>query len=149
MIKELIFSGKKYYEGTMPNYVGKKIQGVKGTIANFTLISNAESIYFDTYFWKDFYDVSTLSASQVNGQKVLYQVTSTTNYLHAPNPSQVFLGFILKHIYDRSRHEYDDVMCWVKLNDILQNGGVLGSLLIHICQAFKRAFTRNEVIACL
>ena len=126
-IEKMKFQLKDWYEGTQPYYVGQTIKGVKSNLANFTLTSTAESIYFDTYYWKDYYDVSTLSASQVNGQKVLYQVTSTTNYLHAPNPRQVFLGFILKHIYDRHRYEYVDVMCWVKLNDILQNGGVSSS----------------------
>ena len=36
MIKELIFSGKKYYEGTVPNYIGKTITGVQSNIASFT-----------------------------------------------------------------------------------------------------------------
>lgn len=35
------------------------------------------------------------------------------------------------------------------LTQMLQNGGVLGSHLTHLYQAFKRAFTRNEMIACL
>lgn len=146
-IEKMKFQLKDWYEGTQPYYVGQTIKGVKSNLANFTLTSTAESIYFDTYYWKNHYDVSTLSASQVNGQKVLYQVTSTANYLHAPNPRQVFLGFILKHIYDRSRDQYDDVMCWVKLNDILQNGGVSSSPLTHLYQGLRHLLDRKVVPA--
>lgn len=42
---------------------------------------------------------------------------------------------------------YDDVQ--VPAREVIAFGGVLGSHLTHLCQAFKRAFTRNEVIACL
>lgn len=38
---------------------------------------------------------------------------------------------------------------WVKLSDLKKNGGVSSSPLTHLYQAFKRAFTRNEVRACL
>lgn len=35
MIKELIFSGKKFFEGEEPNYIGKTIKSPKNPIAYF------------------------------------------------------------------------------------------------------------------
>lgn len=121
MIKELIFAGKKYYEGTVPNYIGKVIKNGG---------SNAYTI-----------------SSETRPHKIRMEKINWTD------PEGTIVGVIADYkntIYvSTGEIQTDSVQLWHRVNDILQNGGVLGSLLIHICQAFKRAFTRNEVIACL
>lgn len=147
MIKELIFSGKKYYEGNQPNYIGKTIKGVNGTITNWSLDSTSASLTIRPFAWADDYrEARSLTASQINGKKILYQVFTHVSYLSTyERQQQTFVSFTIN---TPSYHDggNEDVACWVKLNDILKNGGVSSSPLTHLYQGLRHLLDRKVAL---
>ena len=147
-LEKMKYQLKDWYQGTEPYYVGKTIEGMKGKITNYAISSSAEEIWFEKYDPTDSYaEASTLNASQINGKKVLFQIYWHIAHATYVEPNTVFLGFILKSVHDSQRDQYNDITCWVKLADILQNGGVSSSPLTHLYQAF-RGLLRKQVVVC-
>lgn len=149
MIKELIFSGKKYFEGQVPNYIGKTITFPEKPCLFFSPTAKAGEgdIALDV-FMGDGDSAKVLPAnstaevvSQMSGQ-----VTMNGNYKSAyAKFNNTYQTFVLL----RGAKAFTNWDRWISLTELIQNGGVSSSPLTHIYQAFKRAFTRNEVIACL
>lgn len=125
-LEKMKYQLKDWYEGTQPNYVGKKIQGVKGTITNWSLENTDAGLAIRPFAGADDYrEAKSLTASQINGKKILYQVFTHVSYLSTyERQQQTFVSFTIN---TPSYHDGDneDVACWVKLNDILRMGGVL------------------------
>ena len=123
MIKELIFSGKKYYEGKMPYYVGKNFKSPTSPVTKYT--TNTEQVNY----------ITLTNESLIPKGPILAQAEGEVE-----GKNEVFLmGGTWFNYY------------WVTLRELLQNGGVSSSLLLsHIYQWLRRVFTsRNEVSACL
>lgn len=139
-LEKMKYQLKDWYEGTQPNYVGKKIQGVKGTITNWSLENNDAGLTIRPFAWADDYrEAKSLTASQINGKKILYQVFTHVSYLSTyERQQQTFVSFTIN---TPSYHDGDneDVACWVKLNDILKMGGYWPSLYTKLCGAFRKA----------
>lgn len=99
-IDHMIFNSKKWYEGLMPNYIGKSIINLSS--------KNIQTYYLDT-------TSGTMARDQVvhgaffNSKKVQGQL--------------IELNLIYVKIIDAN---YQNP--WIKLTDLLQNGGVSASL---------------------
>lgn len=108
VIKELIFSGKKYFEGNQPNYIGKTINGVQNSIAAFsyTPACDKNNSNFDERFER--YD--SFKSDFLNGIRIIGQATLQN-------------GDILLMIPGNYSGSYNQSL-FVKLTDILKNGGV-------------------------
>ena len=133
MIKELIFSGKKYYEGKMPYYVGKNFKSPTSPVTKYT--TNTEEANYITLT-----NESLIPKGPIVAQAEGKVEGETKGGVEVEGKNEVFLmGGTLFNYY------------WVTLRELLQNGGVSSSLLLsHIYQWLRRVFTsRNEVRACL
>lgn len=105
MIKELIFSDKKFYEGQVPNYIGKTVHGVKNEIQRYDLT-------YDRAQTSDYRN--TFKPSELNGFKVVKQLFNgahETNDNYDKTFVTVFSG------------SFDSLKYSVKVDDIFANGG--------------------------
>ena len=120
MIKELIFQDRKWVQ----TYIGMTLYtGPDISKMEYSLPSGWKSMAF-TFRLTHSLNAKMLDET-TNGDKLYLQVKG----------NEAEMG--------------DGGTIWIEYHQLLQNGGVLGSHLNHLYQAFKRAFTRKEVIACL
>lgn len=112
--KELIFNGKKFFEGQTPNYIGKTINGLKkGTINPWGINTNPSSEEPELAWLGKVGggNVNSLAATRFNGKKIYGQVLlkngSTTDV------------YVMASVYV-SDYWY---CVWITVADILQNGG--------------------------
>ena len=118
MIKELIFSSKKYFEGQTPNYLGK-------TISPLPTEHNKLKSYFST--GEDF------------------ELVPAGSYYYTVDRTLTISG----QGFDHEGKTFLKVNrgIWISFDELLQNGGVLGSHLNHLYQALHRLFARKVVQA--
>lgn len=129
MIKELIFSDKKFYEGQVPNYIGKTVHGVKNEIQRYDLT-------YDRAQTSDYRN--TFKPSELNGFKVVNQLFNgahDTNDNYDKTFVTVFSG------------SFDSLKYSVKVDDIFANGGVSSSPLTHLYQGLRHLLNRKVALA--
>lgn len=112
--KELIFAGKKFFEGQVPSYIGKHIVGVKQGLMTYSVYLIPNNATFDKR-------VIPPSNSII--------VAQFCNYL---GHEGTYVDYI------DGKDEYI-----VKLDDILQNGGVSSSPLTHLYQGLRHLLNRK------
>ena len=120
MIKELIFAVKKYYEGTVPNYIGKVIKNGGSNAYTISSETRPHKIRMEKINWSE--PEGTIVGVIADYKNTIYVSTGEI--------------------------QTDSVTLWHRVNDILQNGGVSSSPLTHIWQAL-RAFTARKAVSAL
>lgn len=128
-IDHMIFNSKKWYEGQMQNYIGKKINGVQNSIAAFSYTPACDKN--NSGFSERFDRYDSFKSDFLNGIRIIGQATLKN-------------GDILLMIPADYSGSYNQSL-FVKLTDILKNGGVSHSHLTHSYRAFRRI--RNGVKA--
>ena len=141
-IKELIFNGKKFFEGVEPNYIGKSITlpEKKCKFINVTVKSNENNIQkiildMDCQESKRNYDWS-----HYKGLKG--QIVSQTSGIANPDGSfdngkeltGTYRTLLLIKFPQTITSPNDD---WLDLDEILQNGGVSASYITTLCSRRK------------
>lgn len=118
MIKELIFSGKKYYEGTMPNYLGKTLTEV----GSYTYaISTSGS--------PNHFQMKKIEWSTTKG-KIVGVLMDYKNNIYVSTGER-----------DTGLNEL-----WHKVSDLIQNGGVSHSLLTHLYQGLRHLLDKKVAL---
>lgn len=95
MIKELIFSGKKYFEGQVPNYIGKVIKNGGSNAYAISSEGNLHKIRMEKVNWTE--PEGTIVGVIADYKNTIYVSTG--------------------------EFQTDSVKLWHRVNDILQNGG--------------------------
>lgn len=134
MIKELVFSGKKWFEGQVPNYIGKTITGVQSNIASFTYTPACDNnnVGLDERLNRS----GSFKSEFLNGIRIIGQAVLENGDILLMIPADYgSLGSYASSLF-------------VKLADIVKNGGVSSSPLAHIWQAL-RAFTARKAVNAL
>ena len=129
MIKELVFSGKKYFEGTEDSYIGKTITVPNNHgLTQFVYEGNVGGGYGGKY------------SLPLKKTKIVAETATMQCY-----------DWDGKKLTDRwvSCGEKDDVnrTLWRRVGEIFEIGGVLASHLTHLYQALHRLFARKVVQA--
>ena len=124
MIKELIFSGKKYFEGQTPNYIGKTLKGagtnkVEGATVDYDFRSN-EAVWSSAY--------REIPANSLNGRKIYGQAIDDFN----------FVCVLMPYYYNGNTY-----MEWFRVSELTENGGVSHSPLIHLYQGLRHLLNRK------
>lgn len=117
MIKELIFCGKKYFEGTSPNYIGKKIS-ISSDIANYPY---------------EFYPTGGFSSVPVDNQPTEGTIEGQINY---GGKTYVFIGTYYENGGETFWYDVDQVK--------IQNGGV--KLLYRLCSRLHCLFRKAVIL---
>lgn len=113
--KELIFNGKKFFEGVEPNYIGRNVTLPKIKI-RFYDIQNTNTL------------VPSGSYTDCQNGKLLGAAGTIAGQAVVDGETLVSISWPFQFDYDNVDYTY------VKLSDILQNGGVSASLnhaLLH------------------
>ena len=144
--KELIFNGKKFFEGVEPNYIGKSITlpEKKCKFINFTVKSNEnniQEIILDmdcqeserNYGWSHYKGLKGQIVSQTSG--IANPDGSFDNYKELTGTHRTL---VLVRFPQTITSPNDD---WLDLSEVLQNGGVSASYIITLCS------TRKELVA--
>lgn len=113
-IDHMIFNSKKWYEGQMPNYIGKTIKAP----------SNYLDSYYSTPGQNKTVEKNGAGWKPQSGLKVLGQI-------ELDNEVYILSGY---------PHDYN----WVKLNDLIKNGGVQSSLLNYLYHALTLLERREQ-----
>lgn len=121
MIDELIFNNQRFLSQGRAKYIGKKLKLGKHENLNYYMEDGEDGKLVPYHYADDtYFEYSTVIGQREDANHKIYVLT------------------------------YDDrKQIWFKIDEFFANGGVLGSHLANLYQAFKRAFTRNEVIAWL
>lgn len=120
MIDHLLINLKKYYEGNEKNYIGKTINGVQNSIAAFSYTPSCDKN--NSGFNERFERYDSFKSDFLNGIRIIGQATLQNGDILLMIPADYSGG------YNQS--------LFVKLTDILKNGGVSSSLLTHVYHAF-------------
>lgn len=123
MIDHLLINLKKYYEGNEKNYIGKTINGVQNSIAAFSYTPSCDKN--NSGFNERFERYDSFKSDFLNGIRIIGQATLQNGDILLMIPADYSGG------YNQSS--------FVKLTDILKNGGVQSSPLIHVYRAFLLA----------
>lgn len=104
MIKELIFSGKKYYEGKFPCYIGMNIKAPKsGLPAYYMADSPVDGADMPLSTAKP-----SLTPAELDNKEVIAQrLNGLDDFYLLIQPA----GY------------YSYINCWIKLSDLVKNGG--------------------------
>lgn len=127
MIDHLLVNLKKYYEGNEKNYIGKTINGVQNSIAAFSYTPACDKN--NSGFSERFDRYDSFKSDFLNGIRIIGQATLQN-------------GDILLMIPADYSGSYNQSL-FVKLTDILKNGGVSHSHLTHSYRAFH--LVRKEI----
>lgn len=127
MIDHLLVNLKKYYEGSEKNYIGKTINGVQNSIAAFSYTPACDKN--NSGFSERFDRYDSFKSDFLNGIRIIGQATLQN-------------GDILLMIPADYSGSYNQSL-FVKLTDILKNGGVSHSHLTHSYRAFR--LVRREI----
>ena len=124
MIDHMLVNLKKYYEGKFPCYIGMNIKAPKSGLP--------------AYYMAD---------SPVDGADMLPS-TAKPSLTPAELENKEVLAQRLNGLDDfylliQPAGDYSYINCWIKLSDLVKNGGVSSSLLTHVYHALHRI--RNEV----
>ena len=137
MIKELIFAGKKYFEGQVPNYIGKTLKMPKASCCTYTF-----NLGKDSSLPKD--DAKEPQPIKIYDdlwpQDMSYDLTpKVIGQLEAQNST-----FLLIPFYD---HIFKHTHCvWIELSEYFQNGGVSSSPLTHLYQGLRHLLDRKVAL---
>lgn len=113
MIKEILFNKQKYFEGQMPSYIGKNIVKLSSQNIQTYYLNTTSGTTDESHIVKgNFFNNKKIQGQLVELNSIYIQVTDGT--LPNPNP-------------------------WLKLSDLIKNGGVLPSLYTKLCSAFRKA----------
>ena len=137
MIKELIFQKQKWYQGEVPNYVGKTLKMPNGSCYTYTFnLGKHNDLPKDEV--KD--PQVTRNYDDLWPQDLSYKLTpKVIGQLEAQNST-----FLLIPFYDHiSNHTH---CVWIKLSEYLQNGGVSSSLLTHLYQGLRHLLDRRVAL---
>ena len=127
MIDHLLINLKKYYEGNEKNYIGKTINGVQNSIAAFSYTPSCDKN--NSGFNERFERYDSFKSDFLNGIRIIGQATLQNGDILLMIPADYSGG------YNQS--------LFVKLTDILKNGGVSHSHLTHSYRAFH--LVRKEI----
>lgn len=127
MIDHLLINLKKYYEGNEKNYIGKTINGVQNSIAAFSYTPSCDKN--NSGFNERFDRYDSFKSDFLNGIRIIGQATLQNGDILLMIPADYSGG------YNQS--------LFVKLTDILKNGGVSHSYLTHSYRAFR--LVRREI----
>lgn len=123
-IDHMIFNSKKYWEGTAPNYIGRKVKAPKnllygwsyGLYTNFVKTTNSAS--YDGYSHCKPDEGETIIGQGANNDgEVMLMTKSTSGNLD-----------------------------WFTLTDLVQNGGVSSSPLTHLYQGLRHLLDRKVAL---
>ena len=137
MIKELIFQKQKWYQGEVPNYVGKSLKMPNSSCYTYTF-----NLGKDSSLPKD--EVKDPQVTRIYDdlwpQDLSYKLTpKVIGQLEAQNST-----FLLIPFYD---HIFNHTHCvWIKLSEYLQYGGVSSSSLTHLYQGLRHLLNRKVAL---
>ena len=137
MIKELIFQKQKWYQGEVPNYVGKSLKMPNNSCYTYTFnLGKDSSLPKDEV--KD--PQVTINYDDLWPQDLSYKLTpKVIGQLEAQNST-----FLLIPFYD---HIFNHTHCvWIKLSEYLQNGGVSSSSLTNLYQGLRHLLNRKVAL---
>lgn len=138
MIKELIFQKQKWYQGEVPNYVGKVLKMPHNQSFTYTFdlgMSNGKN---------NGHDVKTLHATKI------YDDQFPANLAYDVHPTiigQILADnsvFLLVQNYENLLDSHHFV--WIKLSEFLQNGGVSSSSLTHLYRGLRHLLNRKVAL---
>ena len=144
--KELIFNGKKFFEGVEPNYIGKNIvlpekkckfiyfsvRAGTGDVQDITLNMGCQESERN-YDWSHYKGLKGQIVSQISG--IAIADGSFDNYEELTGTHRTL---VLARFPQTITSPSND---WLDLSDVLQNGGVSASYIITLCS------TRKELVA--
>lgn len=119
MIKELIFQKQKWYQGEVPNYIGKMIIQPRH-IYNYWQLDNDGN-------FKKFSSGSTISSDYIPKGKVKGQWVDYSGNIYLINEGASF-GM------------------WFKLHDLIEYGGVSSSPLTNLYQGLRHLLDRKVAL---
>lgn len=132
MIKELVFSGKKYFEGQIPSLVGKNVKIPEKTCSFFLVggVKSGEGDITNLKFTVGKGDDTTTSHSvKLNGltAQIVSQISGTVvdAYGHTPFIDKImntYQTFIMVR-FTSSINFVGDYNRYLNLTELLQNGG--------------------------
>ena len=137
MIKELIFQKQKWYQGEVPNYVGKTLKMPNGSCYTYTFnlgkgtprpedeAKEPQPIRIYDDLWPQ--DMGYELTPKVIGQLE----TGNSVFLLIP-----FYDHIFKHTH----------CVWIELSEYLQYGGVSSSPLTHLYQSLRHLLDRKVAL---
>ena len=137
MIKELIFQKQKWYQGEVPNYVGKTLKMPNNSCYTYTFnLGKDSSLPKDEV--KD--PQVTINYDDPWPQDLSYKLTpKVIGQLEAQNST-----FLLIPFYD---HIFKHTHCvWIELSEYFQNGGVSSSPLTHLYQGLRHLLDRKVAL---
>lgn len=124
MIDHMLVNLKKYYEGKFPCYIGFNIQAPKNNLPAYYI---AENPVDGTDMLPSTAKPSLTPAELENKEVIAQRLNGLDDFYLLIQPA----GY------------YSYINCWIKLSDLVKNGGVSHSPLTHVCHAL--ILVRKEI----
>lgn len=116
MIDHMLVNLKKYYEGMFPCYIGMNIKAPKSSLPAYYM---ADSPVDGTDMLLSTEKPSLTPAELENKEVIAQHLNGLDDFYLLIQPAG----------------DYSYINCWIKLSDLVKNGGVSHSLLNHVCHA--------------
>ena len=117
MIDHMLFNLKKYYEGKFPCYIGMNIKAPKSGLSAYYIADSpvdGADMLLST-------EKPSLTPAELENKEVIAQRLN---------------GLDDFYLMIQPAGDYSYINCWIKLSDLVKNGGVSASLT-HVCHALS------------